>query len=188
MNLNCLVLLCMQINATKAPVFCKCRHKTICLIELQSKKERFYKKLFIFLQLDNVNSCLNILRTHSVGGLESITTNDICSGRLKAVLALFFALSRYKQASKQKSTTIATAPTVASGACGTPTKQQIYQQQIQQPVGLNVAQDMTNRWVQNDICFLFAASFIFVKTIWKENCRWKENAVNYKLLSYLVCY
>lgn len=59
--------------------------------------------MFLFiLQHDNVNSCLTTLRTHSVGGLDSITTSDICSGRLKAVLALFFALSRYKQASKQK--------------------------------------------------------------------------------------
>jgi len=42
-----------------------------------------------------------VLRSQSVGGLESITTNDICAGRLKAVLALFFALSRFKQQAKQ---------------------------------------------------------------------------------------
>jgi hypothetical protein len=48
------------------------------------------------------------LRQQSVGGLENITTNDICSGRLKAVLSLFFALSRYKQATKQKASTITT--------------------------------------------------------------------------------
>lgn len=41
------------------------------------------------------------LRSHAVAGLDNITTNDICCGRLKAVLALFFALSRYKQQSKQ---------------------------------------------------------------------------------------
>ncbi|KAH8377635.1 hypothetical protein KR093_006343 [Drosophila rubida] len=50
---------------------------------------------------DNVNSCLHVLRSQSVGGLDNITTNDICAGRLKAVLALFFALSRYKQQAKQ---------------------------------------------------------------------------------------
>uniref|UniRef100_A0A182J8S1 Uncharacterized protein n=1 Tax=Anopheles atroparvus TaxID=41427 RepID=A0A182J8S1_ANOAO len=42
---------------------------------------------------DNVNSCLTVLRQHQVGGLESVTPNDICSGRLKAVLSLFFALN-----------------------------------------------------------------------------------------------
>lgn len=42
-----------------------------------------------------------MLRSQSVGGLENITTNDICAGRLKAVLALFFALSRFKQQAKQ---------------------------------------------------------------------------------------
>lgn len=52
-------------------------------------------------QFDNVNSCLHVLRSQSVGGLENITTNDICAGRLKAVLALFFALSRFKQQAKQ---------------------------------------------------------------------------------------
>uniref|UniRef100_A0A1B0B1H7 Uncharacterized protein n=1 Tax=Glossina palpalis gambiensis TaxID=67801 RepID=A0A1B0B1H7_9MUSC len=50
---------------------------------------------------DNINSCLSQLRSHAVAGLDNITTNDICCGRLKAVLALFFALSRYKQQSKQ---------------------------------------------------------------------------------------
>ncbi|XP_075149144.1 sickie isoform X3 [Haematobia irritans] len=50
---------------------------------------------------DNVNSCLNVLRSQTVSGLDNITTSDICCGRLKAVLALFFALSRFKQQSKQ---------------------------------------------------------------------------------------
>lgn len=54
------------------------------------------------MQFDNVEACLTILRLNSVGGLENITTSDICSGRLKAVLSLFFSLSRYKQASKLK--------------------------------------------------------------------------------------
>ncbi|KAI8043481.1 hypothetical protein M5D96_004813, partial [Drosophila gunungcola] len=53
------------------------------------------------INFDNVNSCLHVLRSQSVGGLENITTNDICAGRLKAVLALFFALSRFKQQAKQ---------------------------------------------------------------------------------------
>ncbi|KAM7351136.1 sickie isoform 4-T4 [Cochliomyia hominivorax] len=58
---------------------------------------------------DNVNSCLNVLRSQTVSGLDNITTNDICCGRLKAVLALFFALSRYKQQSKQSKCNNATS-------------------------------------------------------------------------------
>lgn len=54
------------------------------------------------LQFENVEACLTVLRQNQVGGLESISANDICSGRLKAVLSLFFSLSRYKQASKLK--------------------------------------------------------------------------------------
>jgi hypothetical protein len=53
-------------------------------------------------QFENVEKCLTVLRQNQVGGLETITANDICSGRLKAVLSLFFSLSRYKQASKLK--------------------------------------------------------------------------------------
>lgn len=47
-------------------------------------------------------------------GLDQVTAVDIRDAKLKAVLALFFALSRHKQAGKQK-----TAPpsgNVASGA------------------------------------------------------------------------
>uniref|UniRef100_A0A1A9W0B1 Calponin-homology (CH) domain-containing protein n=1 Tax=Glossina brevipalpis TaxID=37001 RepID=A0A1A9W0B1_9MUSC len=53
------------------------------------------------MEYDNINSCLSQLRSHAISGLDNITTTDICCGRLKAVLALFFALSRYKQQSKQ---------------------------------------------------------------------------------------
>lgn len=58
--------------------------------------------LFFFLQNDNVEACLAVLRQNSVPGVESVTTNDIINGRLKAILSLFFSLSRYKQASKLK--------------------------------------------------------------------------------------
>ena len=73
--------------------------------------------------------------------MDAITTNDICAGRLKAVLALFFALSRYKQAAKQK-TGITTTATAQSG------KQQLGQQHYQQayqPSSVNAANEMTNR-------------------------------------------
>lgn len=70
-----------------------------------SKNKFMFFVFFLFffsLQFDNVNNCLNTLHTLSVGGLDGITTNDICSGRLRAILDLFYALSVYKQASKQK--------------------------------------------------------------------------------------
>ncbi|TDG45028.1 hypothetical protein AWZ03_008529 [Drosophila navojoa] len=76
---------------------------------------------FVFglcLQYDNVNSCLHVLRSQSVGGLDNITTNDICAGRLKAVLALFFALSRYKQQAKQTKSIGVGCAVGASGAAG----------------------------------------------------------------------
>lgn len=58
--------------------------------------------MFVYLQFDNVEACLNLLRQNSVAGVETVTSNDIINGRLKAVLSLFFSLSRYKQASKLK--------------------------------------------------------------------------------------
>ncbi|CAD6997743.1 unnamed protein product [Ceratitis capitata] len=68
---------------------------------------------------DNVNACLNVLRSQAVCGLDNITTNDICAGKLKAVLALFFALSRYKQQSKQLSTTTTPNANVVLGTGNT---------------------------------------------------------------------
>ncbi|CRK87567.1 CLUMA_CG001364, isoform A [Clunio marinus] len=53
--------------------------------------------LLYLIEFDNVEACLNILRQHSVPGTDSITANDIIGGRLKAVLSLFFGLSKYRQ-------------------------------------------------------------------------------------------
>lgn len=53
-------------------------------------------------QLDNINICLSVLRAQHVAGVESVSGQDLRDGRLKAVLALFFALSRHKQATKQR--------------------------------------------------------------------------------------
>ncbi|CRK90955.1 CLUMA_CG004644, isoform A [Clunio marinus] len=84
---------------------------------------------------DNVESCLAVLRQNQVGGLETITAKDICSGRLKAVLSLFFSLSRYKQASKQKTPSKSPQPTTFIH------HPQIHQQPVQH---LNTSQsDMT---------------------------------------------
>ncbi|VVC91795.1 unnamed protein product [Leptidea sinapis] len=52
--------------------------------------------------LENVQCCLDFLHAHKVQGLEQVTAVDIRDAKLKAVLALFFALSRHKQASKQR--------------------------------------------------------------------------------------
>lgn len=45
---------------------------------------------------------MNVLRTQHVAGVENISGQDLRDGRLKAILALFFALSRHKQATKQQ--------------------------------------------------------------------------------------
>jgi hypothetical protein len=45
---------------------------------------------------------LGVLKQNSVPGVENITANDLINGRLKAILSLFFSLSRYKQNSKPK--------------------------------------------------------------------------------------
>ncbi|XP_062542460.1 protein sickie-like [Armigeres subalbatus] len=99
---------------------------------------------------DNVNSCLTVLRQHQVGGLESVTPNDICSGRLKAVLSLFFALSRYKQATKQKAAAaaVAAANAAVTSTTGFITHHQQQQQQQQQQTKVEIhapPADMTNR-------------------------------------------
>ncbi|KAI5642525.1 calponin-like domain-containing protein [Phthorimaea operculella] len=52
--------------------------------------------------LENVQCCLDFLHAQKVQGLEQVTAVDIRDAKLKAVLALFFALSRHKQATKQR--------------------------------------------------------------------------------------
>ncbi|XP_026324175.1 protein sickie isoform X6 [Hyposmocoma kahamanoa] len=52
--------------------------------------------------LENVQCCLDFLNAQKVQGLEQVTAVDIRDAKLKAVLALFFALSRHKQAAKQR--------------------------------------------------------------------------------------
>ncbi|XP_022819521.1 protein sickie isoform X11 [Spodoptera litura] len=59
--------------------------------------------------LENVQCCLDFLHAQKVQGLEQVTAADIRDAKLKAVLALFFALSRHKQATKQR-----TAPSTGS--------------------------------------------------------------------------
>lgn len=58
--------------------------------------------IFYFFQLENVQCCLDFLHAQKVQGLEQVTAVDIRDAKLKAVLALFFALSRHKQATKQR--------------------------------------------------------------------------------------
>lgn len=52
--------------------------------------------------MENVQCCLDFLHAQKVQGLEQVTAVDIRDAKLKAVLALFFALSRHKQAAKQR--------------------------------------------------------------------------------------
>ncbi|VEN54329.1 unnamed protein product [Callosobruchus maculatus] len=52
------------------------------------------------IQLDNINLCLSTLRNQHVAGVEAVSPQELRDGKLKAILALFFALSRHKQAAK----------------------------------------------------------------------------------------
>lgn len=113
----------------------------------------FISQTFCFflctLQFDNVNNCLNRLHTLAVGGLDGITTNDICTGKLQAILDLFYALSVYKQA-KQKSG-VPINKQLSQSAAPQATLQQIHQpltQQTQlgpQPNTVNASNEMLNR-------------------------------------------
>ncbi|XP_050534791.1 protein sickie isoform X2 [Daktulosphaira vitifoliae] len=51
--------------------------------------------------LGNIKSCLDLLETLGVV-LDGITAHDVKEGNLKAILGLFFALSKYKQKQKQQ--------------------------------------------------------------------------------------
>ncbi|XP_022242624.1 neuron navigator 2-like [Limulus polyphemus] len=53
--------------------------------------------------VDNINACLNFLDELGVNVVD-ITAQDIRDGSLKAILGLFFNLSRYKQAQKTAAT------------------------------------------------------------------------------------
>lgn len=101
-------------------------------------------------QFDNVNNCLNTLHTLAVGGLDGITTNDICAGKLRPILDLFYALSVYKQAAKQRSgvsTSKQTTPAPQASTQLQPIHQPVSQQtQLGlQPTTVNASNEMLNR-------------------------------------------
>lgn len=52
------------------------------------------------LQVENIKACLVLLGRLGVA-LDGITAKDIRDGNLKAILGLFFALSKHKQQQKQ---------------------------------------------------------------------------------------
>ncbi|XP_044250812.1 protein sickie isoform X1 [Drosophila takahashii] len=114
------------------------------------KKPKSQQQMF-----DNVNSCLHVLRSQSVGGLENITTNDICAGRLKAVLALFFALSRFKQQAKQTKS-IGVGCSAGVGSSSREDKNHQDQQQQQTPQQLAQSLENGNEMVNRQIAPAYA--------------------------------
>ena len=50
---------------------------------------------------ENIQRCLELLHATGVQGVEEIVAKDIRDGNLKAILGLFFQLSRFKQQQKQ---------------------------------------------------------------------------------------
>ena len=61
----------------------------------------FVSFCFFLRQIDNISTCLGLLTALNIP-LEGVTPNDIHDGSLKAILTVFFALSRYKQQQKQQ--------------------------------------------------------------------------------------
>ncbi|KAL1486039.1 hypothetical protein MTO96_031557 [Rhipicephalus appendiculatus] len=77
---------------------------------------RIFLNFFIFtLQVNNISACLTHLRSIGVT-FDGVTSKEIREGNLKAILGLFFSLSRYKQAQK------AVAAATAAASSGTVTK------------------------------------------------------------------
>ncbi|KAJ8918026.1 hypothetical protein NQ315_011482 [Exocentrus adspersus] len=70
---------------------------------LSSYKSHYLVYLFLNTTLlENINLCLNVLRSQHVAGVEGVSAQELRDGKLKAILALFFALSRHKQAAKAR--------------------------------------------------------------------------------------
>ncbi|KAL1482181.1 hypothetical protein MTO96_050354, partial [Rhipicephalus appendiculatus] len=65
--------------------------------------------------VNNISACLTHLRSIGVT-FDGVTSKEIREGNLKAILGLFFSLSRYKQAQK------AVAAAAAAASSGTVTK------------------------------------------------------------------
>lgn len=115
----------------------------------------FWFLFCVYLQFDNVNNCFNTLHRVAVGGLDRIATKDICAGELGAIYDLFYALSVYKQATKQKTGVSINnkqqpqAPQTASAqAASQSIHQPLAQQQQQlgsQPNIVNASNEMLNR-------------------------------------------
>uniref|UniRef100_A0A8C9N2M4 Calponin-homology (CH) domain-containing protein n=1 Tax=Serinus canaria TaxID=9135 RepID=A0A8C9N2M4_SERCA len=69
---------------TRPPLCCVCKIVLFCL-------------LFLFmLQIENVDVCLSFLAARGVN-VQGLSAEEIRNGNLKAILGLFFSLSRYKQ-------------------------------------------------------------------------------------------
>ncbi|XP_076803830.1 neuron navigator 3-like isoform X2 [Clavelina lepadiformis] len=60
-------------------------------------------------KVDNINRCLQVLHSHNVT-LNDVTTQGLCRGELKSVLALFFHLSRHKRNEADMSDVTKSAP------------------------------------------------------------------------------
>ncbi|KAL4233016.1 Neuron navigator [Mactra antiquata] len=57
------------------------------------------KLFYVLIVVENINTCLTFLVNLGVN-IDGITAKDIRDGNLKAILGLFFSLSRHKQQQK----------------------------------------------------------------------------------------
>lgn len=83
--------------------------------------------------IENIDACLNFLAAKGIN-IQGLSAEEIRNGNLKAILGLFFSLSRYKQQQQQpqKQYLTSTQPPAVSQAAGTPSQCQagIPQQQV----------------------------------------------------------
>ncbi|XP_006892076.1 PREDICTED: neuron navigator 2 isoform X2 [Elephantulus edwardii] len=84
--------------------------------------------------IENIDACLNFLAAKGIN-IQGLSAEEIRNGNLKAILGLFFSLSRYKQQQQQpqKQHLSSPLPTAGSQPAGTPSQGQAGTPQQQVP-------------------------------------------------------
>ncbi|XP_008561923.1 PREDICTED: neuron navigator 2-like, partial [Galeopterus variegatus] len=84
--------------------------------------------------IENIDACLNFLAAKGIN-IQGLSAEEIRNGNLKAILGLFFSLSRYKQQQQQpqKQHLSSPLPPAVSQAAGTPSQCQAGTPQQQGP-------------------------------------------------------
>ncbi|XP_053093979.1 neuron navigator 2 isoform X5 [Pangasianodon hypophthalmus] len=119
--------------------------------------------------IENIDTCLAFLAAKGVN-IQGLSAEEIRNGNLKAILGLFFSLSRYKQQQQQQSTSQThfthththTAPTPTASSHGThASAAQIHRAQAEMQsrtssesklLKFSIGQKKTSRWTVEETC------------------------------------